>query len=48
MVTAGHDRSVRVWQRSQEMLNLEEEREIEREAEADKAQAEEEVGGRTV
>lgn len=33
--TAGHDRSIRLWERTQEPLVLEDERETQREAEAD-------------
>ena len=33
--TAGHDRSLRLWERTQEPLVLEDERETQREAEAD-------------
>ena len=35
VATAGHDRSIRLWQRTQEPLVLEDEREMEREAEAE-------------
>lgn len=35
VATAGHDRSIRLWERTQEPLVLEDERETEREAEAD-------------
>jgi len=35
VATAGHDRSIRLWQRTSEPLVLEDERETEREAEAD-------------
>lgn len=35
MVTSGHDRTIRLWERSQEILVLEDERETEREKEAD-------------
>lgn len=35
VVTAGHDRSIRLWERTSEPLVLEDERETEREAEAD-------------
>lgn len=34
--SSGHDRSLRLWERTQEPLVLEDERETEREAEADK------------
>lgn len=37
--TAGHDRSIRLWERTQEPLVLEDERETQREAEADQALA---------
>jgi len=43
VVSCGHDRSIRVWERSQELINLEEEREIARELEQDEAAAEEEA-----
>lgn len=33
--TAGHDRSIRLWERTKEPLVLEDEREMQREAEAD-------------
>jgi len=36
VATTGRDRSVRLWQRSQEIVLPEEERELEREAEDDK------------
>lgn len=35
-VTSGHDKTLRIWERSDELVVLEDERETEREREADK------------
>ena len=43
MVSCSHDRSIRIWERTQELLNLGEEREIEREADQERVEAEEEA-----
>jgi len=43
MVSCSHDRSIRIWERTQELLNLDEEKEIAREADQERVEAEEEA-----